>query len=134
MSHKISSDMTNEIFGRISCKSGTFKNTKNKNELVLSSSRTTKYKTLNEKIDFIKIDKEDCFFCLTNSKKNNSYRLVYFESNTLNINETIWSESKAGWKGSRKGLDITITKSMSDQIWYYLDNKEIENVYDIKSL
>lgn len=132
MSHTISCDMTNDIFGRISCKSGNFKNIKKKNQLVLilSSSRTTKHKTLDDKIKFMNTKKEDSFFCLTNSKEDKSYKLLYFESDMLNINNVIWKVDNIGWKGNRTGLDIEIRKSMSDQIWYILDNKQLEHTLE----
>ncbi len=123
-SHQISSDMYNDLYGRISCKSGklnTYKKT-NKTTLTLSGSRTTKHKTLEDKIKFLNDKKEDCYFCLsTDPIFTSKYYLLIFNSDILSSDPLTWDTTNSGYKGISDKLEIKIQKSMSDQIWYTLD-------------
>jgi hypothetical protein len=91
-SHKKSEDMKSDTFGRISAKSG--KINKFTNTLSFSSSRTGKYNTLKDKIDFFHIDTEDSFISLSTNetKLSTKYLKPYLNKEEildyLNTNKT----------------------------------------------
>jgi hypothetical protein len=125
-SHKISEDMKHEYFGRISCKSGAVKITKKKKALVVSGSRTGKYKTIEEKLKFFSLKKEDVYFCLSRNKKewdkgSKKYYLYVFNSSILNLSEQTWNETGGGWRCENKIYKAWITKKLSDQLWFEIN-------------
>lgn len=119
-----------------SCKSGKLKN----GVLTISSYRTTKYKTLNEKLDYhdSKLAKPFSHYAVLVRDDDNKQQhcLIieksYISAKTLTWKQNVGSRGKSvgkltGWTGSSDSVDMKIQKSMSDQFWYYLDWSAIEN-------
>lgn len=112
----------------ISCKSG--KKVK-KNRFTFSSYRTTKYKTLEEKLEFLNDKKEDCFLFL-NSEKNH-YDIYHLDRDYFNFDENNikWEKTNSGWKGTGK-FDIKIVKAMSDQVWIEMPLSDLTLLKTVK--
>lgn len=127
--HTLSVDIESKFFGKISCKGGIL----TKKGLKFSGFRTTKYKTLEEKLKFLKIKKDDCYFCLTkNSNKNwdDTYKLIIFDSKLLNDNGRIfniknWSVINSGWEYQSKNFKLQILSGTSDQLWYSIKPEKL---------
>ena len=101
--HKPGVDLT--IVGQeisFSCKSGKLKN----GVLSISSYRTTKQKTLQEKLDYHE------------SKEAKPFSHYAVLVRTADDKKQICLIIE---KGSSKSIDMKIQKAMSDQFWYYLD-------------
>ena len=119
-SHAIGKDIHHEEHGRISCKSGEY-NIKKK-ILRINGSRTTKYKTLEEKIKFLSENKDDVYYCLARNKKEwkdglRKYYLFIFKSDILNLGEQQWEETRGGWKCACEKYEANISRATSDQLW-----------------
>lgn len=113
-----------QVHGNISCKSGTIKN----NRLKFSGSRTTKYKTIEEKLSFLSEKSEDVYFCLSRNVKeweqgNKIYYLSRFDH--IKYNKMKWNEREKDWYALNNKMECYINKSMSDQLWTYLDMDHI---------
>jgi len=140
--HKSGIDQTTDSGIRISNKSGSITN----DIVSISGSRLTKHKTLEDKLNFLSIKKEDYILCLSTDKKewekgNKFYYFIVIDSNKLNYHEQQWKE-KLGKQSSTRGkvvgwecvceeyyADITI--SMSDQLWTKVKLDICEEIYDI---
>jgi hypothetical protein len=120
-SHKIGEDL-NIDNDRISCKSGKIVNKRflRKKCLEISSHRTTTYKTLEEKLDFLSVKLVDTYFCLVNpnprDKSNLSYHLYIFDAKIIDVNKLRWTKVPSGWTGVGYFM-AKIVKKMSDQLW-----------------
>jgi hypothetical protein len=122
LSHSIGYDLSikqNNINSKISIKSGKY-NSKN-NTLIFSSYRTTSYKTINEKIDFI--NKNHFDYQINFSKKDvwdktKEYKFLVFSKEQFKINNLEFKEDESGWLTENEYIKINIRKSMSDQVWY----------------
>ena len=140
-SHKVGEDINTSIFGRISCKSGVLKD----DCVSFNGSRTGKYVTLEEKINFLSSDHDDCYFLLSKNtedicSKNFRYKILIFSSsvcktNTLKWEETIGTKGKYkgkvnGWKGTGD-FNAMITKSTSGQLWTELPLNKVEHIIEI---
>lgn len=102
-----------------------------KGTLIWSGHRTTKHKTLNEKIEFISDNHCDKYIMLARNKKEwengiRRYYLLTFDSKLIDYTKLNWQESVSpknnsvsGWVGSGENLNYSakIVKSMSDQLW-----------------
>lgn len=132
--HNNGEDMLTEIDGlnKPSLKSGIIEN----DYLTISSHRTTKYKTLSEKIDFLKSREYDSYICLSRPDKNkpHKYYLIYFSKSTIDYDSLKWINTynkigdHSGWYGEShdKKIQVSIIKSMSDQVWVTLDITKIK--------
>lgn len=143
-SHQIGKDMElyNYKKSKISCKSGIIKN----NILKISGSRTSKQKTLKEKIHHLCIDRENWYFCLAKEKPfNNKYLLCIFKSEL--IKESIknidsWSLETYENGSFKKALCLCVkkiksrllTKSTSNQFWCEIPLEVIDYKYPINIL
>ena len=65
-SHKVGEDIYEESIGRISCKSGSLE----KGSVKFNGSRTTRFKTLEEKLEFLSSSHDDYYFMLAKDKKD----------------------------------------------------------------
>jgi len=141
-SHKIGADITKSKYGDISCKTGAKKYVKkyDTNFLKLNGSRTTKYKTIEEKKEFFAIKKEDVYFCLSRDHKEwehgeKKYYLCIFK--TLDHARLEWTATFGkkgkftGWSASNDYMNCKISKSMSDQLWTELKESFIDEQYPI---
>ena len=141
-SHAIGADVKNSKYGDISCKTGAKKYVKKCDTtfIKINGSRTTKYKTIEEKKEFFAIKKEDIYFCLARDKKEwelgqKKYYLSVF--NTLNHAELEWKETfgkngkSTGWSASNDNMNCKISKSMSDQLWTEIKEDYVDEEYSI---
>ena len=141
-SHAIGADVKNSKYGDISCKTGAKKYVKKCDTtfIKINGSRTTKYKTIEEKKKFFAIKKEDIYFCLARDKKEwelgqKKYYLSVF--NTLNHAELEWKETfgknnkSTGWSASNDNMNCKISKSMSDQLWTEIKEDYVDEEYSI---
>jgi hypothetical protein len=108
--------------GNIDLKNGT---------ITWSGHRTTKHKTIEEKISFISENHCDKYVMLARNSKEwergiKKYYLLTFDSSLIDYSKLEWNEyvSKdgdkiAGWSGKNENLPYSakITKTMSDQLW-----------------
>lgn len=124
-SQRIGADILNtQVHGDISCKSGTIKN----GRLKFSGSRTTKYKTIKEKLEFFSKKKEDSYFCLSRNVKewkegNKIYYLCRFDR--IRYDRMKWTERDKDWISANRKMDCYINKSMSDQLWTYINMEHV---------
>ena len=106
--------------------------------------RTTKHKTLEEKIDFISSNHSDYYVMLARDKTDwqmnkRIYRFMIFESKKIDYSVLVWSEKYnkdnqlTGWVGT--GNDVykaEINRSMSDQLWTTCKLSSIAKSYVIE--
>jgi len=124
-SHSISIDMSLDIGGSFSIKSGIYDDIKQ--TLTFSGSRLGKHKTLDEMIKTINETTADYYICVskrdqdwspTPPKNANKYYYVFvFKSELINYN-AVWDTKDSGvyFMGS-EGLSAKIVPSMSHQLW-----------------
>ena len=130
-SHKVGEDIYEESIGRISCKSGSLE----KDSVKFNGSRTTRFKTLEEKLNFLSSPHDDVYFMLAKDKKdimskNFKYKVLVFPSTVCKVNKLKWEETKSGWKGTGD-FSAMISRSMSDQLWTTLPLDKVEHVLEI---
>tara|TARA_R110000796_G_scaffold55255_1_gene128793 strand:- start:765 stop:1346 length:582 start_codon:yes stop_codon:yes gene_type:complete len=136
-SHKIGEDIFEESIGRISCKSGAL----SKDSVEWNGSRTGKYETLAEKLEFLSSDHDDYYFMLAKDKKNIidknfKYKVLIFPSSLCKVNELNWEEKfsrdgkLSGWKGTGN-FNAKIVLSMSGQLWTTLPLDMVEHIIEI---
>jgi len=137
-------DMTiMETGERVSCKSGALsKNRQGQDQCVISGSRTTRYKTLKEKLEYFAKPKDDVYFLLARDREewssDKKYYIIAFPSMMLNYSEHDWFDTFSKRMGSSKHngycmssdvFDAKVVFSMSDQLWTtikdYKDNEQI---------
>jgi len=119
----------NDTF-KISIKSGAY-NSK-KNLLNFSSYRTTTFKTINEKINFINQEHSD--FQINLAKKDNwnktkQYRLFVFDSKQFLLKNLNFKEDESGWFNKNEQFEIIIRKKLSDQVWYTINLNNLKPLY-----
>jgi hypothetical protein len=119
-SHSSGADVSCEEIA-ISCKSGIvkFKKKDFSRTLQISSHRTQKYKTIEEKAEFINKKHQDIIFSLVRHEKTKEYNLYAFVQ--PKVSSTGWDEntSKWSWKDENSNK-FEITKQTSDQLWMKL--------------
>jgi len=136
-SHKVGEDMRlkNITNSRISCKSGQFTKSKalNKQCVLISGSRSTKYKSLEDKLAHFSKSHDDYYFLLAKKKPfNKIYTLLVFPSTICCVNQLKWEVSESGKAWDGKGTFIaTINKSMSGQLWTTIPLDMIPYKYEI---
>lgn len=141
-SHTVGEDMRitslNDL--RISCKSGVIQNnlTHRLGKCVhFSSSRTTKFKTLEEKLDHLAKSHCDFHFMLSKQKKfDGTYKLLIVRAESCNIRDLTWEPKKNGKLGdyvSKVGgpFKASITGCMSGQLWVTLPLTRVDYIFDI---
>lgn len=112
-----------------SCKSAVLKN----GILPISSYRTTKYKTLQEKLNYHDSPAAKPFThyaILVRDMDNKQQVCIFIDKSYISAKSLTWQETLGvrgknkgkvnGWKGSNNLMEMKIVKSMSDQFWYYL--------------
>jgi hypothetical protein len=132
--HSPNEDMITNIdnINKPSCKAGIIDG----EFLTISSHRTTKYKKLEDKIKFLDTRDYDSYLCLARPKngKTHEYMLIYFDKKIINYNSLIWKDTydkknnHKGWEGTNidKTIQISIIKSMSDQVWIKINKNLIK--------
>jgi hypothetical protein len=140
--HKSGVDQTTDDGLRISNKSGSIRN----DVVNISGSRLTEHKTLQDKLNFLSVKKEDYILCLSTDKKewergNKFYYFIVIDSDKLNYHEQEWKEKfgqrdynrekVVGWKCICENYSADINISMSDQLWTDVKLDICEEIYDI---
>lgn len=126
-SHEIGKDIVvDEIaLPRISVKSGIInysKKEKRIKSLEISGFRTTKYITIEDKLNHIDGDHEDVVYSLSSSLfvSRKVYMLTIFLP--PQFKSLTWTKHKSGYKSSSlNGVSAQIVAQCSDQLWYKLD-------------
>lgn len=142
-SHKVGEDMRIISLenSRISCKSGviTHNRTHKLGECVqFSSSRTTSFKTLEEKLQHLSKSHYDYHFMLSKKDKfDGTYKLLIIKADNCNVGDLEWESNKNGKPDdyvSKVGgpFKATITGSMSGQLWITLPLTRVEYIFDIE--
>jgi hypothetical protein len=107
--------------GNIDLKNGT---------IIWSGHRTTKHKTIDEKVNFISQNHCDKYVMLARNKDEwergiKKYYLLIFDSSLIDYSKLQWNEylskegNVSGWKGEsiEQPFSAKIIKTMSDQLW-----------------
>lgn len=126
-SHDVGKDIIVEgvKYNRISCKSGMLRVSKRKNKITklkISGFRTTSYKTIEEKLNYIDGNHEDVVFSLSSSlfKSQKKYVLTIFIP--PKFKELSWRKEGTNYKSSKlNGVNASILAACSDQLWYEID-------------
>jgi len=145
--HKPGLDQTTDDGIRVGNKSGqilmkgvideeTGKKIKVMDSVGINGSRLTKHKTLDDKLEFLGVKKEDYIFCLATNEEDwkNGIRKYYFmviDSKKLDYHNHTWEDmigvqkstkgKHMGWKMTSENFDAKIQRSMSDQLWTSID-------------
>lgn len=141
-SHKVGEDM--RLVGidrsRISCKSGVFKNNKILGPCVeYSGSRTTKHKTLGDKLDFLSMKSYDYHFMLSKNKIfDGTYKLLIIDASVCNVKDLEWTPNKNNKPGDYvtvEGGDFKaeIRESCSSQLWVILPLGRVSYLFNIQT-
>ena len=135
-------DQTTDSGIRISNKGGNVSN----DMVTISGSRLTKHKTIQDKLEFLSVKKEDYIFCLGTKKSDwdsgiKQYYFIVIDSNKLNYHEQEWGETHGlrgssigkvtGWGCLCENYSAIISKSMSDQLWTTIKLDLCEEIYEI---
>lgn len=116
-----------------------------KDMITWSGHRTTKYKTLEEKIKFISDDHCDQYIMLARDTDEwkrglKKYYLIMFDSDLIDYTKLNWKAHKnrnktkiASWKGSAKEIPYTakILRGTSDQLWTTAELSYLGTVHPI---
>lgn len=143
-SHKVGEDMSIIAFteARVSGKSGVLKNNRTHNlgpSVEFSSSRTTTYKTLEEKLEYLCQSHYDYHFMLSKKDKfDGTYKLLIVKESMCNVKDLEWEPNKNSKPGdyvSKPGgpFKATITGSMSGQLWVTLPLSRVSHMFDIQT-
>lgn len=125
-SHRQGLDVALKDGFKISCKSGLISGKKDP-KLVVSSYRTTKHKTIEEKIKFISENHQDLVISLVEIEEK-KYKVFIYES--PDVSKLEWHETGSGWAAEDEKGSYKIQKSMSDQFWFeYRLNKSEDWCY-----
>lgn len=135
-SHKEGSDISVKINGKkinISVKT----NRADGKKASISSYRTTRYKTLKEKIEFIKETNSsfNYYFLLLKNMTSQvvTYDIFLIPSNVFSCYDlNKWKEEEKTWIYEDDRFKAKITKSMSDQLWYYFNVDYIQPYFVTK--
>ena len=121
----------------------------NKQPMSISSFRTTKYGSLDEKLSFIDGDGKNFshYFVLARKEKETKEKVLIERKYTALIvpadqflaKNMTWKETKSGWESEEKydgeiGYAMRIQKKMSDQLWIYCDFKKLKKDPNVKVL
>ncbi len=143
-SHKIGEDMRIVEFtgSRISCKSGIRKINRTHKLgpcVEYNGSRTTSFKTLEEKLEHLSKSHCDYHFMLSKNKKfDGTYKLIIIRSDMCNVADLEWEPNKNGNPNdyvSKVGGSFMakITGSMSGQLWVTLPLSRVSRMFDIQT-
>lgn len=106
-------------------------------KIKISSSRTTTYKTIEEKINFYKGVEETFSHYFFLSKRESNTELVYMPyivpRDVITIDSISFGDNSSGWTGKTEGYSFDIKRSMSDQIWISVDKDYIKD-YALRSI
>ena len=138
-SHQQGVDQVTDSGLRISNKGG--KITEDLSKLNISGFRTTQYKTIEEKLNFLSLSHEDVIFSLATHTnfdfREPRYYFIAIDSDKLNYHEQNWVDNigrngnHMGWKCSAEQFDAQIQKSMSDQLWTNIYSELFEFIIPI---
>jgi hypothetical protein len=140
--HGVGVDQSTDDGTKISNKGGNIEN----DVIEISGSRLTKHKTLQDKLEFLSVKKEDYIFCLATDKDEwklgkKVYHFIVIDSNKLNYHDQQWNETLGqrgnskdkvnGWSCISENYSAKIVKSMSDQLWTRVKLDYCEEIHEI---
>lgn len=140
--HKSGLDQTTDEGIRIGNKGGNV----TKDIVEISGSRLTKHKTIEDKLNFLSVKKEDYIFCLGTEKDEwrkgiKRYYFIVIKSDILDYDNQLWEETYGergqytkqvnGWKCTSEVYSAKIQKSMSHQLWTTVKLDYCEEIHDI---
>jgi hypothetical protein len=117
-----------------------------KDYIVISGSRLTKHKTIEDKLSFLSKKTQDYIFCLGTEKDEwdkgiTRYYFIVIDSDKLKYHDQQWEETYGergrykgkvnGWKCLCEIFSAKIVKSMSDQLWTTVKLNHCEEIHDI---
>lgn len=127
--HKPGTDIT--VSGlkheNISCKSGDIKYRSKKQVLDISSYRTTKYQTIDKKLNYIDSGHEDIVYSLSSTYYYSRKKYILTIFTPPNFKQMVWKKvitkkNKVNYISSKvNGVCARINDTQSDQLWYTLD-------------
>lgn len=135
-------DQSTDAGVRISNKGGNI----SEGKINISGSRLTKHKTIQDKLEFLSVKKEDYIFCLATNKEDwkngkKTYYFVVVDSNKLNYHTEKWEEmvgqrgasagKVSGWQMTNEDYSAKIQKSMSHQLWTTVNLSFCEEIHEI---
>lgn len=122
-----------------SVKSGQIKG-KKKPKLSISSFRTTQYKTLQEKLDFFDNKGKNFSHYLVIAREEGegffNYKVYVIGADIVSASKREWETKGYGWttKDDGSGISMKIMKSMSDQVWIYIEESVLRKSDKVISL
>lgn len=140
--HGVGVDQSTDDGTKISNKGGNIEN----GVIEISGSRLTKHKTIQDKLEFLSVKKEDYIFCLATDKDEwklgkKVYYFIVIDSDKLNYHEQQWNETFGqkgnnkdkvnGWSCISENYSAKIIKSMSDQLWTRVKLDYCEEIYEL---
>jgi hypothetical protein len=140
--HGVGVDQSTDNGTKISNKGGNIEN----GVIEISGSRLTKHKTLQDKLEFLSVKKEDYIFCLATDKDEwklgkKVYYFIVIDSDKLNYHDQQWNETFGqkgnnkdkvnGWSCISENYSAKIVKSMSDQLWTRIKLDYCEEIHEI---
>jgi len=118
---KEGSHLSGKDINQFSIKGGKFTS---KNILTINCARTTKYKTLEEKIQHFDSNNFNYYFCFTRKEKKNigrEYQLIVIDANDIKLSKLNWIKTHKYIGNGTFGITAKIEPKMSDQIWLNID-------------
>lgn len=140
--HKSGLDQTTNNGTAFGNKSGKIK----EDYIEISGSRLGKHKTIQDKLNFLRVKKEDYILCLATVKDEwkkgiKRYYFIVINSDIFDYHNQIWKEmmgSREDTKGKMMGWECTsevysarIQRSMSDQLWTNVKLDACEEIHEI---
>ena len=142
-SHKVGEDIETDMFGRVSCKSGTLECPKQGpnagvERLTISGSRSTGQKTLKDKIEYLSKSHDDYYFTLPKyikDMKSGQYRywMAIFPSSLIKPNKLKWKKKGKDYCAEGRGIKQSISTSMSSQLWTTIETSKVPLWFELNA-
>jgi len=142
--HKVGVDQITDTGIKISNKGG--KIADDNSSVIISGSRLTKHKSLEEKLKFLSVNHQDYIFCLATNNTEwvvglPRYYFIVIDSLKLDYHNQEWVETygkRGQHKGNKSGyicesehFNARISNSMSDQLWTEVKSTLFEEIHEI---
>jgi len=102
-------------------------------KLTISSFRSTKYNTIEKKINFFEENSSDIILSMVFNDVKKEYSIFLIDKKTISYRKE-WIKTKGGYSYKDGKVDMKIAHSMSDQLWLdiYIKKLDINPVWKIK--
>ena len=137
-SHSPGCDITDEKLS-FSVKSGKFSGKKTP-KLSISSFRTTRFKTIEEKTNYFDNEKNFSHYIVITTDDNKdddvNYGMYLIESDLFMAQSRKWEERKGDWRTipNSSEYEIHVKKACSDQFWIYAEKEMLEKSNKVTKL